>query len=641
MSENQKTTTKKSKKGKTIPLTDFLAETPKTVTVRANWSEIVDSEEAETKPIVVNIGVLPTAPRNATDIDPSSIPSNPPFVAHIANLSFEIDDEGLRRIFADLTTKSARVLRDGMRSRGIGLVDFETREHLIEALKRTDKEVYGRKIRVTVSDKTDMHQTDGGRGTFGNNRSNRGGGGGEERPEMADKWKRAEPRSNDTHDDRQSSGFNRDRQNRGDHGRSNMGGGSRDNHGNDFGFGYPRTRDDRGGGQSGGNRDYNRQGQRNNRNYDDENRSNSGTDRPRYSGRYSDTRDTRDRNQTNDEPRGDDQQEPPRERQRLQLQPRTKPLEEFEPLSGSSSSVNNVAANAGQSSISNADDSSSSIANRYTQQTQDSSINEHRDDNQHEESRNSNDQVNTPDEQSTVKPSRGAGASIFGGAKPVDTTAREREIEKKLSEIQITSSETTGDSEEKTSSTKPTNYRTERDVYRAKRPSHNDEHRDRDRDRRDDGRSGHGTDYHHKREFSGGRQYEDEGRRRQDDEHPPHRGGYDRDRLSGGQSRRDPDSGRSNKFNQPDRNLDRGNNRNREREDRNQDPDEFSTYGRPSNNHNTDSNSRTQQRGVPRRNVQVQDEANKVQLSNKFSMLDDDDDVDNENDDAQSPSIDE
>lgn len=45
-------TTKKKGKGKTMPLTDFLAAEPKLVTVRAtNWSEIVDKEEAETKPI--------------------------------------------------------------------------------------------------------------------------------------------------------------------------------------------------------------------------------------------------------------------------------------------------------------------------------------------------------------------------------------------------------------------------------------------------------------------------------------------------------------------------------------------------------------------------------------------------------------
>jgi hypothetical protein len=48
---------------------------------------------------------LPTAPRSAVDIDYSNVPNNPPFVAHIANLSFEIDDDNLRRIFGDLNVK--------------------------------------------------------------------------------------------------------------------------------------------------------------------------------------------------------------------------------------------------------------------------------------------------------------------------------------------------------------------------------------------------------------------------------------------------------------------------------------------------------------------------------------------------------
>jgi RNA recognition motif-containing protein len=103
-------------------------------------------------------------------------------------------------------------MREGNRSRGIGLVEFETRENLIEALKRTDKEVYGRKIRINVSDKTDLHQTDGNRGNFGH-RSYRTGG--EERPEMADRWKRVERKSDELSDDRQ-------RSNRIDHGRCKL-----------------------------------------------------------------------------------------------------------------------------------------------------------------------------------------------------------------------------------------------------------------------------------------------------------------------------------------------------------------------------------------------------------------------------------
>jgi hypothetical protein len=69
------------------------------------------------------------------------------------------------------------------------------------------------------------------------------------------------------------------------------GAGSRDNqHGNDYGFGYPPTRDHRGGTSGGGGRDFQQQRQQRNRYQDDDNRSNSGMERPRYAGRYSDTR---------------------------------------------------------------------------------------------------------------------------------------------------------------------------------------------------------------------------------------------------------------------------------------------------------------------------------------------------------------
>lgn len=129
----------------------------------------------------------------------------------------------------------------------------------------------------------------------------------------------------------------------------------------------------------------------------------------------------------------DDPAEPPRERQRLQLQPRTKPLEEVQPLSGSSSSVNNVAANARQQSI--PDESSPS---QTSTPNPDAAANE---ENQQQEFQEG--------EQSTVKPSRGATASIFGGAKPVDTTARELEIEKKLRELSTANAETSGETEEK------------------------------------------------------------------------------------------------------------------------------------------------------------------------------------------------
>lgn len=102
-------------------------------------------------------------------------------------------------------------------------MEFETRENFIDALKRTDKEVFGRRMRVNVSDK-DFHQNDGNRSNF-NQRSNRmgggGRGGGEERPEMADRWKRVERRPEESFEDRPRNDFNRDRPNRNEHGRRN------------------------------------------------------------------------------------------------------------------------------------------------------------------------------------------------------------------------------------------------------------------------------------------------------------------------------------------------------------------------------------------------------------------------------------
>jgi hypothetical protein len=70
----------------------------------------------------------------------------------------------------------------------------------------------------------------------------------------------------------------------------------------------------------------------------------------------------------------------------------------------------------------------------------------------------------------------------------VDTTARELEIEKKLKELQMTATETSGDTEEKAQPSRPSYNRGgdggERDTYRGnKRSSYNDEHRD----RRDEG----------------------------------------------------------------------------------------------------------------------------------------------------------
>ena len=49
-----------------------------------------------------NVSNLPVAPRATLDIDVSHVPNDPPFVAYVANLSFELDEAKLRTVFVDL-----------------------------------------------------------------------------------------------------------------------------------------------------------------------------------------------------------------------------------------------------------------------------------------------------------------------------------------------------------------------------------------------------------------------------------------------------------------------------------------------------------------------------------------------------------
>ncbi|CAF1453054.1 unnamed protein product [Rotaria sordida] len=302
-----------------------------------------------------------------------------------------------------------------------------------------------------------------------------------------------------------------------------------------------------------------------------------------------------------------DNREPPRERPRLHLQPRSKPLEEFKPLSGSSSSVNNVAA------------TSSSIAN-----TEDSpSINEYLTNDpieyQQQES-NDTSEIGSSIEKSTgkplVPPSRGAGTSIFGGAKPVDTAAKELEIQKRLEELQMANTETGRDHYDKGPSSRSS-------YFRGKRSSINDDHHN--RDRRDDGRAS--VDYHHKREYSGGRRYEDDSRRSSHDDN--YRRDRERDRYNN-PSRRDYDSGRTGKYNHHGH-SDRDNYQNRDRE-----TNESNSHRRLSDdNFDVESQSKNQIRIMPRRTIQTEDNSNRLQLSNKFDMLN----IDDPDDNAQSRII--
>merc|ERR1712127_192062 len=110
--------------------------------------------------------LLPTAPRAArgSDVDESKIPCNPPYTAYIANLPYDIDNDDVEKFFQGLSVKSVRLPREGGdsgRLRGFGYAEFETRQDLVDALTRNELVIKNRKIRVDVASGTDNDQDQG------------------------------------------------------------------------------------------------------------------------------------------------------------------------------------------------------------------------------------------------------------------------------------------------------------------------------------------------------------------------------------------------------------------------------------------------------------------------------------------------
>ncbi|KAG5878269.1 hypothetical protein JTB14_025857 [Gonioctena quinquepunctata] len=411
----------KKPKGKTLALTDFLQEGSGTIPVQPirksniNWADEVDEYDGYESRKPVNV-VLPTAPKASRDFDDilDKVPKDPPYCAYLSNLPYEVDEEEIAAFFRDMRIANMRIPRDDrggeMKSKGYGYVEFEDRESLLNALVLPDTMLKSRRMRIEVASMENDRRR-GGRMDMGRDR------GGDRMDSFGD-W-RSGPRVESNEGDRRGGGggFNRDRErDGGSFTRDNMRGGEREersfnrdnmrdssnrDHGRDFGRDRDHGRDF--GRDRDGNRDGNRDGFRSARESDDRpgawrdgDRSNRDQDRGGFTrdrgnfrdsdrgggGRFDDKDERRggygggrrfdnDRERNDDFTRGgggrdDRESEPassePRERPKLKLVPRTKPVE-------------NESAKTGE----------------------------------------------------TV-PS----ASIFGNAKPVDTSQREREIEEKL-----------------------------------------------------------------------------------------------------------------------------------------------------------------------------------------------------------------
>lgn len=90
---------------------------------------------------------LKAANESGTNIE--LIPKQPPYTAHLSNVSYEADEESIRAFFKDLKVLAVRLPVDERnRKKGFGDVDFEDRESLIAALTKKDTFFNNRHIKI-------------------------------------------------------------------------------------------------------------------------------------------------------------------------------------------------------------------------------------------------------------------------------------------------------------------------------------------------------------------------------------------------------------------------------------------------------------------------------------------------------------
>ncbi|OTF74748.1 RNA-binding domain containing protein, partial [Euroglyphus maynei] len=126
-------------------------------------------DDSENDIIVPSQYNLPEAPKAlVNEIDPTQIPSAPPFKVHLRNLHYELEKEDLEGLFRNLTIVDIQMIKD--RTVRTAWIEFETKQDLIQALDFNNRSVRGRNISMSLDR--------GGSDRYGDRRGGRGGFGG-------------------------------------------------------------------------------------------------------------------------------------------------------------------------------------------------------------------------------------------------------------------------------------------------------------------------------------------------------------------------------------------------------------------------------------------------------------------------------
>ncbi|XP_024126001.1 eukaryotic translation initiation factor 4B isoform X5 [Oryzias melastigma] len=389
---------KKTKKGKTFSLTDFLAEDsggsspapPSYPNKSTSWADDTDDLEGDVstswhtdedsyRAPPIDRSILPTAPRSAREpnINRAKLPRSPPYTAFLGNLPYEVTEESIKDFFRGLAISAVRLPREPnnpQKLKGFGYAEFDDVESLLRALSLDEENLGNRRIRVDIADQSDKEKDGGPMGG-----RDRGGRMADMGPDKTDSDWRARPssdaddgppRRDDAFGERSRDRYESDRYRDGPR-RDDRYDGGRDRYRDRYDDRDRRDRYDdrdrrdydRGGFDSRGGGGRRAFGSGFRRDYDDSRGSSDRYgDRDRYGERE-------ERYERRAEPR---EERAPLQRPKLNLKPRSVPKEEEGPSNSGGTSP-------------------------------------------------------------AAAPSSGSRASsIFGGAKPVDTAAKEREVEERL-----------------------------------------------------------------------------------------------------------------------------------------------------------------------------------------------------------------
>ena len=82
------------------------------------------------------------------------LPTQPPFTAHLANLSFDATSTDVESFFQDCQVTNVRIVEDKLdrKPKGFGYVEFATQEGLKTALTLSGSPLAGRQVRVSVAE---------------------------------------------------------------------------------------------------------------------------------------------------------------------------------------------------------------------------------------------------------------------------------------------------------------------------------------------------------------------------------------------------------------------------------------------------------------------------------------------------------